>query len=88
MSHRFRSTIGAAALVIAIGAWVAACKQGEGDRCQVNSDCSGNLVCNQATQTCAKTSGGDIDAAVPTLPPADAAVDAIDARIDAPIDAI
>ncbi|CAN5857744.1 hypothetical protein BH11MYX3_BH11MYX3_11640 [soil metagenome] len=82
-----RRALGAAALVLAIGTWVAGCGQGEGDRCQVSADCSGSLVCNQATQTCAKTSGGDIDADVPDLPPADAAVDALDAPIDAPVDA-
>jgi hypothetical protein len=69
----------AAALVIGTGIWVAACKQGEGDRCQVDADCASGLVCNQATQSCAKTSGGGIDATVPELPMADAAIDAIDA---------
>ncbi len=89
MSQRVCSlgrALGAVALVIGIGTWVAACKQEEGDRCQVNTDCSGGLVCNQATQTCAKPGGGGIDADVPDGPPADAAVDTVDAPIDAPID--
>ena len=63
---------------------VASCKQGEGERCQVNEDCESPLVCAQATQTCAdnNTSSG-IDATppvdgppVPDGPP--------DAMLDAP----
>ena len=63
-------TAGAAALV--------ACDQGEGARCQLTEDCKSGLVCNNATQTCQATSGGDIDAAVPVI------IDA--APVDAPID--
>jgi len=76
----------AAALALAAAALVTACQQSEGDRCQVNADCEDGLVCNQATQTCAKTSGGGIDADVPDPPMPDAALpDApIDAMIDAP----
>lgn len=50
-------------------ALVASCKQGEGERCQVDDDCEDPLVCAQATQTCAdnNTSSG-LDA----LPPIDA----------------
>jgi hypothetical protein len=41
------------------------CKQNEGDRCQVNSDCASG-VCNQAKGTCsANQDTDDIDAAVP-----------------------
>lgn len=55
-------------------ALVASCKQGEGERCQVNEDCEDGLVCAQATQTCADndTSAG-IDAMAP--------MDAPDARV-------
>ena len=53
---------------------VAACKQGEGDRCQVKEDCESNLDCNQAKGTCQSESGGDLDAntidAVPNPPDA------------------
>ncbi|MBL0215701.1 MAG: hypothetical protein IPQ07_17700 [Myxococcales bacterium] len=80
--------LGALALIAGVGVWVVACKQGEGDRCQVNADCESGLVCNQATQSCAKTSGGGIDADVPDGPPADAPDDVIDAMPDAMIDAI
>jgi hypothetical protein len=72
--------------VLVIAGGVASCKQGEGDRCQVNSDCDTNLICNQATQTCATTSGGGIDATVIDAP-IDTNEDApmIDAMIDAPL---
>ena len=29
-----------------------ACKQGEGERCQVTADCASPLICNQATNRC------------------------------------
>lgn len=62
-------------LVVGIGAWVAGCKQGEGERCQVDDDCASGLVCNRATQSCAKTNGGGIDASN------------LDGPIDSPADA-
>ena len=31
---------------------LAACKQGEGERCQVTSDCEEPLVCNIGAQQC------------------------------------
>lgn len=64
----------------------AACKQGKGDRCQINADCADGLVCNQATQTCADTTGTGIDATLPKdAAPADAPHDAPhDAAPDAP----
>ena len=55
-------------------AFISACKQGEGERCQVSADCDDGLVCNQATLECAQTTGGGIDATVPDGP--DAAPDA------------
>lgn len=59
---------------------VAACKQGQGDRCQTNDDCESGLVCNQAKGTCQSTSGGDLDAnRAPDAGPADAVPDAPDA---------
>ena len=72
------------AFTIGVGAWVVGCKQGEGDRCQVNEDCASGLVCNRATQSCAKTNGGGIDANILGNPPIDAPDDAVDAMIDAP----
>jgi hypothetical protein len=72
------------------------CKQGEGQRCQVNDDCDTGLVCNQATDppTCQSSGSFDpIDASVPeasvdaptdtTDAPTDGATDATDAMPDA-----
>lgn len=70
----------ALSLVFAIG-FVAACQQGEGERCQVNDDCKDPLVCVSATQTCAEPGANTgLDANVP--------IDAPDAAFfDAPPDA-
>lgn len=64
----------------------AACKQGEGERCQVNADCDDELICNQGTDppSCQATVGGGIDATVPDADP-DGPVDSTDAT-DAPPD--
>lgn len=53
---------------------LAACKQGQGDRCQVHDDCETGLVCNQAKGTCQTNEGGAADAGI-----IDMAVDAPDA---------
>jgi len=37
---------------------LAACKQGEGERCQVTADCEDGLECNMAKGTC---QGGDVN---------------------------
>jgi hypothetical protein len=63
---------------------VASCKQGEGERCQVDDDCEDPLVCAQATQTCADndTSSG-IDAMAPMdAPDAPPSPDAPDATVN------
>jgi len=67
------------AFVASTVAFLSACKQGEGERCQVSADCDDGLVCNQATQECAQTTGGGIDATVP---------DGVDAVPDAPPDVL
>ena len=41
------------------------CKQGLGERCQVNDDCVSPYVCNQAKMQCQETTTGGIDATVP-----------------------
>ena len=70
------------ALVIAIAIAAAGCKQGQGDRCQVDADCQDGLVCNQAKNTCeSSSSAGGIDANVPDGPRTDAGM------VDAPPDA-
>ena len=47
---------------------VVACKQGKGDRCQIDDDCTFPLLCNKATNTCQDMVGGGIDATVPDAP--------------------
>lgn len=76
------------ALGLAALAWTA-CKQEEGERCQINSDCADGLVCNLATLQCAKSGGGGIDATIPIdAPDAATVIDApLDAALDAAIDA-
>jgi hypothetical protein len=66
---------------------LAGCKQGLGERCQVDSDCAeGN--CSQAEpKVCGGDNASQLDAFVP-----DAAIDApadgpVDAAVDGPIDA-
>jgi hypothetical protein len=66
------------ALVASIGLF-AACKQGQGERCQVDDDCESSLVCNKAKNTCQSSGGFDLDADVIDAAPADAEVDAPDA---------
>jgi hypothetical protein len=64
-----------ALLVSFVVAAIAACKQGAGDRCVVNSDCRSGLICNQAKNQCESgNSQGGIDATVPDGPAADAKV--------------
>jgi len=65
--------------VVVVGALLGGCKQGKGERCQIQADCSDPLVCNQATQTCQDPGGTDLDAAVPADAPTDAPPDAPDA---------
>lgn len=51
----------------------AACKQGEGERCQVNADCEDGLDCNIAKGTC---QGNDVKV--------NGDADIIDVAVDAP----
>ena len=60
------------------------CKQGLGDRCQVNSDCASNHCTMSDPQVCVTAEGnstGDIDATVPD--PSDAPGPGVDAGQDA-----
>ncbi|MGE0871815.1 MAG: hypothetical protein AB7P03_24880 [Kofleriaceae bacterium] len=66
----------AAVGLVVVGMMTVGCEQGFGERCQSTKDCTPPLICNLATQTCAKTSGGGIDATVPDAPD--------DAPIDSP----
>ena len=68
-------------ILIALAATVGfiACKQGKGDRCQVDDDCTPPLVCNMGSLVCSSTSGGGIDALVIDAP-ADSNVIIVDAN--------
>jgi hypothetical protein len=73
--------------VVVLGA--AGCKQGIGERCQVNSDCASNICSKSDPQVCVGSdedqNQADIDAAPPVL--IDAAIpDVADAPADTPID--
>lgn len=68
--------VGTLAMAAMAALLAVSCKQGLGERCQVNSDCEGDLTCSQAEKVCAATVTGDIDATVPD--------GEIDAGIDAP----
>lgn len=92
IAKRFAFVAASLALVTAIASgamsMLTGCDQAEGDRCQVDTDCEDGLLCNQATQSCARTGGGDIDATVPDI--IDAPIEKDDAAMmpaDAPDDA-
>lgn len=81
--HAMRPFLRAVAISLVAGgfaAGVATCKQDEGDRCQVDTDCAQGLVCNRVTSTCQTSAGGGPDGSIRP----DAAGPAIDAR---PVDA-
>jgi hypothetical protein len=65
-------------LLLALGG-IASCKQGEGERCQLQSDCEEGLTCNLGEGVCRRNVEGALDAQLPPDAPADAAVDAPDA---------
>ena len=71
--------------VVSVAAW--GCKQGQGERCQVNADCANGLICTQAEpRTCGGNNSNMFDADLPEAGAPDAPIDA--APIDAaPIDA-
>jgi len=78
------------ALSLLVLGGVASCKQGEGERCQIQSDCAEGLTCNVGEGVCRKNVEGDIQAEPPPDAPGDAAPDArpIDAMTDAMTDAM
>jgi hypothetical protein len=46
-----------AAVALSASALLAACKQGEGDRCEVQNDCQAGLTCENLRETAQGTSG-------------------------------
>ena len=74
-------------VLLACGLW--ACKEGEGSRCQIDTDCKSGLVCNKATDTCQDSADIDPDASFEpdAMLPQDGASDgADDAASDATSD--
>lgn len=75
----------ALALVSVVSAFVvgsAGCKQGRGERCQVDADCADGLICSQSEP---KTCGGDNMVQEDAVPPPDVIPPpAVDAASDAP----
>jgi hypothetical protein len=63
------------ALVASIATLVS-CKQGEGERCQIDDDCESPLVCNMAKNTCQGSGRADFDAGTIDMVPSDVATDA------------
>lgn len=58
------------AFVTLFAAAAVACKQGEGERCQVDNDCESGLVCAALTDTCEKSAvGPERDAGPPDAEP-------------------
>ena len=72
---RFRLTAFLGSLLLA--GWLASCKQGEGEVCQIDDDCETGLECNAGTMRCQSPGADRADAS----PRADAG--APDAGVDA-----
>jgi hypothetical protein len=64
-----------------------ACKQGEGDRCEVDNDCEAPLRCENVTESKSQGPSGHCGSGQTTGPPRDAAVDAPRLDTAAPADA-
>jgi hypothetical protein len=82
MRFRLRAFLGSALLAVTL----AACKQGEGEVCQIDDDCETGLECNAGTMRCQSPGADRADAA----PQADAGMPDAgmpDAGIDAGFDA-
>jgi len=70
----------ALAALAALG--IASCKQGEGERCQVDADCAADLTCNTGEGVCRSSNSDNqvIDASpLPDASPDAPVIDAIDA---------
>jgi len=70
-------------LIAAAAGVVASCKQDDGERCQVDSDCK-SAMCNVAEHVCVSSGGGG---AIDAFPPEGGLIDApVDTPVDTPID--
>jgi hypothetical protein len=59
-------------LLVLVG--IGSCKQGEGQRCQIQDDCEEGLLCNVGEGVCRAASSEAIDAELPEAPPPDVPV--------------
>ncbi len=71
------------AFVLATSLGLGACKQGEGDVCQINDDCESGLNCNAGTGRCQQPGANVIDAGTPEPDAAPPDAGAPDAMVDA-----
>lgn len=63
-------TLAAVATLVAVATLAAGCRQGLGERCQVNADCAPNICSQSEPKVCIKRDDNtnDIDATVPDAP--------------------
>jgi hypothetical protein len=61
------TTLAAVASLVAVATLAAGCRQGLGERCQVNADCAPNICSQSEPKVCIKADDNtnDIDATVP-----------------------
>ena len=84
MKHRIALAVKCSLLGLSLAA-TAACKQGPGDRCQVDADCQDGLTCSQADpKTCGDQSNTEpLDASLPEAGPPVVDAPTTDATVDA-----
>jgi len=91
MSFRWIGFSVVVALMLALAVGGVSCKQGSGERCQIDDDCEDGLVCNASNEVCQAPGSDTADAnTTDSAPPVDGAVDAtpVDAQVsDAMVDA-
>jgi hypothetical protein len=71
----FPSLVLGLVLLATLGLGLAACKQSEHERCQIDDDCEGNLICSTSQKICVQF--GEMSPDAPTLTdahPADAPI--------------
>ena len=72
MKRPVRFIVASLALAALAAVGIASCKQGEGERCQVDADCAADLTCNTGEGVCRSVNSNNqaIDAMqLPDAPP-------------------
>jgi len=77
MKRSITIVVASLALGLAALGGFASCKQGEGERCQVQDDCEDGYQCNVGEGVCRSISSNTAD--IDAQPPPDAPPDAVDA---------